>query len=83
VGNVYWGAGVGAVVAIIVLARALSHNKAHLFDYVGAAYFIGIVVLLAMIDPSNIGTWGLRPGGGPRIPVRDRVRLGAHQPTLH
>jgi hypothetical protein len=58
VGNVYWGAGVGAVVAIIVLARALSRNKAHLFDYVGAAYFVGILVLLAILDPTNIGTWG-------------------------
>jgi hypothetical protein len=58
VGNVYWGAGLGAVVAIIVLARALSRHKAHLFDYVGVIYFIGMLVLLAILEPHNIATWG-------------------------
>lgn len=58
VGNVYWGAGIGAIFAIIVLARALSHHKAHLFDYVGAVYFIGLLILLAIINPHNISTWG-------------------------
>jgi hypothetical protein len=58
VGNVYWGAGVAAVVAIVVLARALSRHKAHLFDYVGVVYFIGLLVLLAIIDPHDISTWG-------------------------
>jgi hypothetical protein len=57
-GNVYWGAGVGAIFAIVVLARAASHHKAHLFDYVGAVYFIGLLVLLAIIDPHNLTTWG-------------------------
>jgi hypothetical protein len=58
VGNVYWGAGLGAVVAIVVLARALSRHKAHLFDYVGVVYFIGMLVLLAILEPHNIDTWG-------------------------
>jgi hypothetical protein len=58
VGNVYWGGGIAAVVAIIVLARALSQNKAHLFDYVGVAFFIGLLVVLAIVAPTNIGTWG-------------------------
>ena len=58
VGNVYWGAGIGAVVAIVVLARALSRHKAHLFDYVGVVYFIGMLVLLAILEPHNIATWG-------------------------
>jgi hypothetical protein len=58
VGNVYWGAGIGAVLAIIVLARALVHHKAHLFDYVGGVYFIGMLALLAIVHPSDIGTWG-------------------------
>src|ERR1700691_1405068 len=58
IGNVDWGAGIGAVVAITVLARALSRQKAHLFDYVGAVYFIGMLVLLAILQPHNIATWG-------------------------
>jgi hypothetical protein len=58
VGNVYWGAGVGAIFAIFVLARAMSHHKAHLFDYVGVVYFVGLLVLLAIIAPHNISTWG-------------------------
>jgi len=56
--NVYWGAGAGAVVAIVVLARALSRRKAHLFDYVGVVYFVGMLVALAALQPSNIDTWG-------------------------
>ena len=58
VGNVYWGAAVGAIFAIFVLARALSRNKAHLFDYVGVVYFPGILVLLAIIAPHDVSTWG-------------------------
>jgi hypothetical protein len=58
VANVYWGAGVGAVVAIVVLARAISRGKAHLFDYVGVVYFIGMLVLLAALHPHDITTWG-------------------------
>jgi hypothetical protein len=56
--NVCGGAGAGAVVAIVVLARALSRHKAHLFDYVGVVYFIGLLSLLAALQPSDIGTWG-------------------------
>jgi hypothetical protein len=58
VGNVYWGAGVGALCAIVVLARALSRHKAHMFDYIGPVYFIGMLALLAAAQPSDIGTWG-------------------------
>jgi hypothetical protein len=58
VGNVYWGASVGAIVAIVVLARALSRHKAHLFDYVGVLYFIGMLIVLAIVHPDDIGTWG-------------------------
>ena len=58
VGNVYWGAGVGAVVAIVVLARAACRHHAHLFDYVGAIYFIGMLAVLAAVHPNNISTWG-------------------------
>jgi hypothetical protein len=56
--NVYWGASVGAIVAIVVLARALSRHKAHLFDYVGVIYFIGMLIVLAIVHPDDIGTWG-------------------------
>ena len=58
VGNVYWGAGIGAVVAIVVLVRAISRRKAHLFDYVGAVYFVGMLALLAALRPDDISTWG-------------------------
>jgi hypothetical protein len=57
-GGVYWAASAAAVVAIVVLTRALSLKKAHLFDYVGAIYFIGLLSLLAALHPSDIGTWG-------------------------
>jgi hypothetical protein len=58
VGNVYWGAGAAAVAAIVVLARALSRHQAHLFDVVGVVYFVGLLVLLAIIQPGDISTWG-------------------------
>jgi hypothetical protein len=57
VGNVYWGAGLAAVAAIVVLARAMSRHKAHLFDVVGVVYFVGLLVLLAIIHPGDISTW--------------------------
>jgi uncharacterized membrane protein len=58
VGNVYWGAGVAAVVALVVLARALSRHKAHLFDVIGVVYFVGLLVVLAIVHPGDISTWG-------------------------
>jgi hypothetical protein len=58
VGNVYGGAGVAAVVAIVVLARALSRHKAHLFDVIGVVYFVGLLALLAILHPGDISTWG-------------------------
>jgi hypothetical protein len=58
VGNVYWGAGVAAVAAIAVLARAVSRHQAHLFDYVGVVYFGGMLALLAIIQPGDISAWG-------------------------
>jgi hypothetical protein len=58
VGNVYWGAAVAAVAAVIVLARALNRHKAHLFDYVGVVYFAALLILLAIIQPGDINTWG-------------------------
>ena len=57
-GDVYWGAGLGAATAIIVLVRAISRHKAHLFDWVGAVYFAGMITLLAVLQPANISTWG-------------------------
>jgi hypothetical protein len=57
-GNVYWGAGIGAILAIIVLVRALYHHKAHMFDYIGVIYFVGMLSLLAGLHPSDISTWG-------------------------
>jgi hypothetical protein len=57
-GNVYWGAGLGTAVAIVVLVRAISRHRAHLFDYVGAVYFAGMLALLAILQPDNISTWG-------------------------
>ena len=58
VGNVYWGAGVAAVAAIIVLGRAMSRHKTHLFDVIGVVYFVGLLALLAIIQPGDISTWG-------------------------
>jgi hypothetical protein len=56
--NVYVAAGVAGVAAIVVLVRAASRNKAHLFDVVGVVYFVGLLALLASIHPSDISTWG-------------------------
>ena len=58
VGNVYWGAGIGAAVAIVVLTRALSRHRAHLFDGIGVVYFVGMLVLLAVVHPGDVSTWG-------------------------
>ena len=47
-----------AVVAIVVLAHAMSRHKAHLFDVIGIVYFVGLLVLLALIHPGDVSTWG-------------------------
>ena len=58
IGNVYWGAGIGVVVAAVVLIRAISRHRVHLFDVVGVVYFGGMLVLLAAVRPGDIDTWG-------------------------
>jgi hypothetical protein len=57
-GSVYWGAGIGLAVALVVLVRAISRHSIHLFDVVGAVYFAGFLAVLAAIHPSDIATWG-------------------------
>jgi hypothetical protein len=56
--NVYIAAGLAGVAAIVVLVRAASQRKAHLFDVVGVVYFVGLLALLAILHPSDISTWG-------------------------
>jgi hypothetical protein len=58
VANVYVAAGVAGVAAIVVLVRAATRHKAHLFDVVGVVYFVGLLTLLAIIHPDDISTWG-------------------------
>ena len=58
IGGVYWGAGVGLAVALVVLVRALGRHSVHMFDAIGVVYFGGLLVLLATIHPSDIATWG-------------------------
>jgi hypothetical protein len=58
VGNVYWGAAIGVVVAAVVLVRSLVRHRTHLFDVVGVVYFAGMLILLAAIRPDDIDTWG-------------------------
>jgi hypothetical protein len=56
--DVYWGAGAGLLVAVVVFGRALAQHKVHLFDVIGVVYFGGMLALLGAIHPDNIGTWG-------------------------
>jgi hypothetical protein len=58
VGGVYWGAGIGLAVALVVLTRAIVRHSVHLFDVIGTVYFGGLLVLLAAIHPGDISTWG-------------------------
>ena len=58
VGDVYWGAAIGVVVAAVVLVRTIVRHRTHLFDVVGVVYFGGMLILLAALQPHDIGTWG-------------------------
>jgi hypothetical protein len=58
VGGVYWGAGIGLAVALVVLVRATRGHSVHLFDVIGVVYFGGLLALLAALHPSDIATWG-------------------------
>ena len=58
VGGVYWGAGIGLAVALVVLVRAICRHSTHMFDVIGIVYFGGLLALLAAIHPSDIATWG-------------------------
>jgi hypothetical protein len=56
--DVYWGAGAGLAVAVVVFGRAVGVHKVHLFDVIGVVYFAGMLVLLGVLHPHNIDTWG-------------------------
>ncbi len=58
IGDVYWGAGAGIVVAFAVLLRAAVHHRVHLFDVIGVIYFGGMLILLGALQPHNLDTWG-------------------------
>jgi hypothetical protein len=58
IGGVYWGAGIGLAVALVVLVRAIARKGVHMFDVIGVIYFGGLLLLLAAIHPSDIALWG-------------------------
>jgi hypothetical protein len=55
--SLYWAIAAGGVAALVVLARAISRHKVHLFDGVSVAYFAAIGAYLAITQPDNISTW--------------------------
>jgi hypothetical protein len=55
--SLYWAIAAGGVAALVVLARAMSRHKVHLFDGVSVAYFAVIGAFLAITQPDNISTW--------------------------
>ena len=55
--SLYWAIAAGGVAAVVVLARAVSRHKVHLFDGVSVAYFAVIGAFLAITQPGNIATW--------------------------
>jgi hypothetical protein len=57
-GDVYWGAAAGIVVAVVVLGRAIGRHRVHLFDVIGVVYFGGMLALLGALHPDDIATWG-------------------------
>ncbi len=56
--SVYWGAAAGAVVAVVVLARAITRHKVHALDVIGTAFFVTMAIVLAIVRPHDIDTWG-------------------------
>jgi hypothetical protein len=56
--DVYWGAGAGLLVGVVVFGRAMALHKVHLFDIIGVVYFGGMLVLLGALHPHDIDTWG-------------------------
>jgi hypothetical protein len=57
-GSVYWAAAAGIAVAAVVLVRAISRDRVHMFDVIGLVFFSGLLILVAAIQPSDISTWG-------------------------
>jgi hypothetical protein len=55
--SLYWAIAAGGVAALVVLARAVSRHKVHLFDGVSVAYFAVVGAYLAITQPGNIATW--------------------------
>jgi hypothetical protein len=57
-GSVYWAAAAGIAVSVVVLVRALTRHKVHMFDVIGLVYFAGLLILLGAVQPSDMSTWG-------------------------
>ena len=82
-GSVYWGAAIGAVVALVVLIRAVATQGPSVRRHRGRLF--RRPDRPAGGHPSerhrHLGTMG--PGGGPRLPDPDRVRIGPDRQAVH
>ncbi len=56
--SVWVGIGAGLAVAAVVLLRAISRHSVHMLDVASATYFSALAILLALLQPSNLDTWG-------------------------
>ena len=85
VGGVYWGAGIGLAVALVVLVRALGRHSTHMFDVTGCHLLTGVCSRCwPATHPSDIATWGryaqaVAHGSLTLITVRFR----SHREALH
>ncbi len=83
IGGVYWGAAIGLVLAAVVLVRAIGRKHLHLFDVIGTVYFGALLVLLAVLHPADISTWGRYAQAVAMDRRPDRLRLHPDREALY
>jgi hypothetical protein len=55
--NLWGGLAVGGLIALVALARGVARHNLHILNVASVTYLAGLAAVLAVVHPSDLGTW--------------------------
>jgi uncharacterized membrane protein len=65
--SLYGAVAIGAVVAVMVLVRAMKRKRVHMLEVASTVYFVALGVILVVLHPGHLDYWGRYAQAGSHI----------------
>jgi len=65
--SLYGAVAAGAVVAVVVLIRAIGRKRVHMLDVASTVYFVALVAVLIVVHPGHLDYWARYAQAGSHI----------------